>query len=189
MAKVDHFNLLGPIYDWIFRHRQDHQLVELVNLQTNESLLDVGGGTGRITILFTAISENLTIADSAANMIKKALEKDIDVVNTQSEHLPFASLVFDRIIMVDALHHVKNQKKSLQEMWRVLAPGGIIVIEEPDIRMFLVKLLALGEKLLLMRSHFLHPRKIIDYCNFGGQSEVDVYADKGMVWISVRKPY
>jgi demethylmenaquinone methyltransferase/2-methoxy-6-polyprenyl-1,4-benzoquinol methylase len=121
-------------------------------------------------------------------MIKKALEKGIDAVNTESEHLPFEPQIFERIIMVDALHHVKDQEKSLQEMWRVLAPGGKIVIEEPDIRLFVVKLLALGEKLLLMRSHFLDPHQIATLCRFNRQAEVSVVADKGMVWITVCKP-
>jgi len=41
------------------------------------------------------------------------------------------------------------------ELWRVLAPGGRILIVEPDIRKVYAKLIAIGEKLLLMRSHFL----------------------------------
>ena len=45
-------------------------------------------------------------------------------------------------------------------MFRVLKPGGLLVIEEPDIRTFGVKLIAIAEKLLLMRSHFLAPEEI-----------------------------
>ena len=59
--------------------------------------------------------------------------------------------------MVDALHHVIHQGQTAREMYRVLKPGGRIVIEEPDIRKFGVKLIAVAEKLLLMRSHFLSP--------------------------------
>jgi demethylmenaquinone methyltransferase/2-methoxy-6-polyprenyl-1,4-benzoquinol methylase len=43
---------------------------------------------------------------------------------------------------------------------RVLEPEGRSVIEEPDIRTFGVKLVALAEKILLMRSHFLSPIQI-----------------------------
>ncbi len=57
--------------------------------------------------------------------------------------------------MVNALHHVCNQQETVNELWRTLQPGGRIVIEEPDVRTFAVKLFALGEKLALMRSHFL----------------------------------
>ena len=62
--------------------------------------------------------------------------------------------------MIDALHHVINQRQTGKELWRVLAPGGRLVIVEPDIHKFSVKMLALGEKLLLMRSHFLTGEEI-----------------------------
>jgi demethylmenaquinone methyltransferase/2-methoxy-6-polyprenyl-1,4-benzoquinol methylase len=48
----------------------------------------------------------------------------------------------------------------VRELVRVLAPGGRLVVEEPDIAHWGVKLVALGEKLLLMRSHFYAPEAI-----------------------------
>ena len=62
--------------------------------------------------------------------------------------------------MVDALHHVLDQQQTGNELWRVLTPGGRLVIVEPDIHKFSVKMLALGEKMLLMRSHFLSGEEI-----------------------------
>ncbi len=56
--------------------------------------------------------------------------------------------------MMDALHHMSFQKQAIGELWRVLKPGGRIVIIEPDIRRFVVKLIAIGEKIILMESHF-----------------------------------
>jgi len=62
--------------------------------------------------------------------------------------------------MVDALHHVADYHWTLDEIWRVLKPSGRIVIEEPDIRTFTTKIMALFEKLALMRSHFISPMRI-----------------------------
>jgi ubiquinone/menaquinone biosynthesis C-methylase UbiE len=64
------------------------------------------------------------------------------------------------VVMVDALHHVSNQCLTVNELWRVLAPGGRIVIIEPDIDKPVTKLIALIEKILMMRSHFLSGEKI-----------------------------
>jgi demethylmenaquinone methyltransferase/2-methoxy-6-polyprenyl-1,4-benzoquinol methylase len=86
--------------------------------------------------------------------------------------------------MVDALHHVIHHADSAREMFRVLKPGGVLVIEEPDIRTFGVKLIALGEKLLLMRSHFLTPDQILGLFPDG---EKTVKAKDGNAWVIVKK--
>jgi demethylmenaquinone methyltransferase/2-methoxy-6-polyprenyl-1,4-benzoquinol methylase len=66
----------------------------------------------------------------------------------------------DRILMVDAFHHLLDQVQTVRELARVLSPGGRLVIQEPDIRHWAVKLVALGEKILLMRSHFYSAQEI-----------------------------
>ena len=74
--------------------------------------------------------------------------------------------------MIDALHHVCDQQQTANELWRVLKPGGRIIIEEPDIHHWAVKLVALGEKLALMRSHFLDSEGIIALFNdYPGQKK------------------
>ena len=69
-------------------------------------------------------------------------------------------------------------------MFRVLKPGGVLVIEEPDIRTFGVKLIALAEKLLLMRSHFLAPDGIMKLFDVG---EIETKSADGTAWVIVKK--
>jgi demethylmenaquinone methyltransferase/2-methoxy-6-polyprenyl-1,4-benzoquinol methylase len=88
--------------------------------------------------------------------------------------------------MVDALHHVSDQFKTAEELWRILAPGGRIVIEEPDISSFRIKLVAIGEKLALMRSHFLAPTQIADLFHFAN-ANVQMINEGTIAWIIVEK--
>ncbi|MGD0877948.1 MAG: methyltransferase domain-containing protein [Anaerolineales bacterium] len=88
-------------------------------------------------------------------MNHRAADKGLPTVCAQAEFLPFSSGSFERVIMVDALHHVFDQRQSAYELFRVLVPGGRIVIVEPDIHQFIVRVIAIFEKALLMRSHFL----------------------------------
>jgi hypothetical protein len=68
------------------------------------------------------------------------------------------------------------------------APGGQIIIEEPDIRNFAVKLIALGEKLLLMRSHFHRPEVIAEMGLRNEGAEVQIQRKNGNAWIIINKP-
>ena len=65
-----------------------------------------------------------------------------------------------------------------------LVKGGVLVIEEPDIRTFGVKLIAIAEKLLLMRSHFLAPDAILKLFPSG---ETQVKTVDGTAWVIIKK--
>ncbi|MFZ5909301.1 MAG: class I SAM-dependent methyltransferase [Chloroflexota bacterium] len=105
--------------------------------------------------------------DVSAVWDAKARQKDgLRPVCSHTEKLPFDDETFARIIMVDALHHVIDQRGTLDELWRTLQTGGKLVIEEPDLRLFGVKLLAIAEKLALMRSHFLSPPRIAELLSY-----------------------
>jgi demethylmenaquinone methyltransferase/2-methoxy-6-polyprenyl-1,4-benzoquinol methylase len=69
-------------------------------------------------------------------------------------------------------------------MLRVLKPGGRLVIEEPDIRTLGVKLIAVAEKLLMMRSHLLAPGQIK---SLFPNSKTRIIAEDSSAWIVVEK--
>jgi ubiquinone/menaquinone biosynthesis C-methylase UbiE len=161
MPIFDHFGLLAPYYDQIFEPRSKEDWLRLLCLPVEGTLLDIGGGTGRVSQHLCDQVLMSVLVDPSAEMLSQASDKRcLDRARAGAESLPFTDGAFECIIMVDALHHVEDQTQTLAEMWRVLKVGGRILIEEPDIRHFTIKLLALGEKLLLMRSHFLSPEAI-----------------------------
>jgi ubiquinone/menaquinone biosynthesis C-methylase UbiE len=187
MSAFDHFNFFGPIYDFIFGRSEDQAMVRLCEATREHGLLDVGGGTGRVTVLFKDIAKEIFIVDSSLGMLNEAQGKALRTLNAYSEELPIATAAFERVIMVDALHHVQDQEKTLKEIWRVLSPGGRAVIEEPDIHNFWVKLVALAEKVALMRSKFVAPESIIAMCQFEGLESYELIKEKGIVWIILNK--
>jgi SAM-dependent methyltransferase len=162
MNLVDHFGLLAPIYERFIKPRPPEWLWKVADLPTDGTLLDAGGGTGRVAQFFVDKAAQVVVADLSFNMLQQANSKlNLRTVCTHTENLPFPDNHFSRVIMVDALHHVCDQAATTKEMWRVLEPGGRIVIEEPDVRETPVKFIALAEKLALMRSHFLTPVEIM----------------------------
>ncbi len=159
--RFDHFGFIAPLYNRQSVYSSLEMIVETGNFPADGRLLDVGGGTGRVAEALGGHAKQIIVADPSFGMLKFAASKPgLQTAAAFSERLPFADDFFQRVIMVDALHHVVNQNETAHELVRVLKPGGRIVIEEPNIRTMGVKLVALFEKLLLMRSHFLSPSEI-----------------------------
>lgn len=161
MPENNHFEIIAPIYERVIRNNGKKPYIKLLELPVDGKLLDAGGGTGRISADLSTYVQTVIVVDSVWGMLLEAKKKHVlNPLCSYVEGLPFEKNSFERIIMVDALHHVRDQKGTLAELWRVLAPGGILLIEEPDIRSGPVKLIAFMEKILLMRSHFLRAESI-----------------------------
>ena len=155
------FDLLAPLYDRVIGFDTTQDLIPLLQLQGTERLLDAGGGTGRIARLIAPYVQETWIADLSIPMLHQARDKQVArLVNTSTSALPYANGTFDRILVVDALHHFPDQPGTIEELWRVLTPGGRVVIEEPNIHKLGVKLMAIGEKIAMMGSHVNSPEDI-----------------------------
>lgn len=181
----DHFDFIAPVFARV-GYSSLEKMLEVAELPISGRLLDAGGGTGRVSGLLREHAGKVVIADPSLGMLRQADRTQLGLACSNSEALPFPSDSFERIIMVDALHHVIDQRHTAREMYRVLKPGGRIVIEEPDIRHFGVKLIALGEKLLLMRSHFLSPQRIVKLFSFDS-AKTTIHATDGNAWVVIEK--
>src|SRR3990170_8594256 len=187
MPLFDHFDFLAPLYEAFIPPKDPQELWALVDLPTSGALLDAGGGTGRVAQFMSGKANPVVVADLSCKMLAEARQKDgLRPVCSHTETLPFPDETFARIIMVDALHHVCDQRATVDELWRTLQPGGRLVIDEPDVRAFVVKLIALGEKLALMRSHFFSPPRIAELFRY---PNARVRAEKGKfnAWVIVEK--
>ena len=185
--RLDHFGFLAPFYERFIQPRFPEKLITLLRMPASGSILDAGGGTGRVAQHLCAPNLRIWVADESLAMLCEAASKTgLRPVSSHIENAPFADSAFERILMVDALHHVANQAQTARELWRLLKPGGRIVIEEPDVRAFSVKLIAVAEKLALMRSHFLAPQQIASLFHFSG-AQVHIEADESTAWVIVDK--
>ena len=69
-------------------------------------------------------------------------------VRGRSEDLPFSDASHDLVLCVHAFHHFKEQEKSVDEMFRVLAPGGRVFFEDLDASRNASKIITFVENLL-----------------------------------------
>jgi demethylmenaquinone methyltransferase/2-methoxy-6-polyprenyl-1,4-benzoquinol methylase len=187
MATFNHFDFLAPFYNRFIKPSDPARFCAIAGLPISGNLLDAGGGTGRKSYPLMKMVKNIIIADSSMGMLSQASNKTgLVTVCSESEELPFVNETFERVIMVDAFHHVNNYRATANELWRVVKPGGRIVIEEPDIRSMPVKIIAIIEKLALMRSHFISPLEIADTFHYEN-AEVQIEVDDAIAWIVIKK--
>jgi len=183
----DHFDLLAPLYEKVIPPAAIESMLRELEPGPSCRLLDAGGGTGRVSGFLQEHVGSVVLSDISMGMLREAATKvDLRPTRALTECMPFAGAFFDCILMVDALHHVNDQAQTARELWRIIKPGGRIVIQEPDIRKFAVKLIAFAEKLALMRSHFLGPDAIANLFPFD-DADVDVHAEDFNLWVVVKK--
>lgn len=99
--------------------------------KTEYFILDYGCGPGSLTIELSKRLESKRIY--ACDVIKPKIADDINFeLIYDGQILPYKNHTFDTIICMMVLHHVKDIKNALKELYRILKPGGYIIIREHD---------------------------------------------------------
>ena len=112
-----------------------NMLLEKADFHSKESVvLELGAGTGKFTRqLERALKGTQTkiIAseplDSMREQLVKAIEEGIEVLGCQAESIPLSDQTVDLVIAAQAFHWFANNK-ALQEIHRVLKPGGNLAL-------------------------------------------------------------
>ncbi|MCL4561717.1 MAG: class I SAM-dependent methyltransferase [Chloroflexi bacterium] len=187
MPLLKHFNWIAPHYEAWIGADGNNPIATLAALPTPGRLLDAGGGTGRVSNYLRDLAGQVVVADESFGMLHQAVALHaLPAAEAEVEALPFPAASFDRILMVDAFHHLRDQRQTAGELWRVLAEGGRIVIEEPDVRKLSVKLTAIAEKLLLMRSHIWKAEDIRElFDNLGAATRL--HQEGFRIWVIAEK--
>lgn len=99
------------------------------------SILDLGCGTGALTQLVARKHPDCHLVgiDISSNMVtqaRKNLGSHIEVIEANSNSLPFPNETFNIVYCNDSFHHYPDPYQVIDEVWRVLQRGGVFVIGE-----------------------------------------------------------
>ncbi len=115
--------------------------VEQAAVRRGQRVLDLAGGTGDLALRFlrqVGASGQVVLADINASMLREGRRRLVDagvagnlaIAQVDAEQLPFADLSFDCITIAFGLRNVTDKMRALESMWRVLKPGGRLLILE-----------------------------------------------------------
>ena len=131
------FRWLTPLYDpllkWIMREETfKRRLTSQTNIQPGMTVLDLGCGTGTLTLMIKRAHPNADVTglDGDPQVLDIARDKSRGV-NIQwdeglASSLPYPDSVFDRVVTSLVIHHLVTDDKRLafKEIYRVLKPHG-----------------------------------------------------------------
>ena len=98
-----------------------------------DRVLELGCGTGIFSAMIAERAKHLTATDFSARMLEQATRRlaGYENVGIQTEdacHTSFPDDSFSAVLTVNLLHHAHAPATVVQECWRVLVPGGRLVV-------------------------------------------------------------
>lgn len=127
--KYDRTNaVLSAGNSWIWRL----QTVRALAPAAGERILDVAAGTGTSSAAIARSGAEVVAVDFSPGMIEIGRRKHpaVEFVEGDAMSLPFSANEFDAVTVSFGLRNVEDPRKALKEMYRVVKPGGRIVICE-----------------------------------------------------------
>lgn len=115
--------------------------IDCAGARAGQKILDLGGGTGDLTAKFSRIvgdQGRVVLADINNSMLNVGRDKlrdsgivdNVHYVQANAEELPFPDNYFDCITISFCLRNVTDKDKAIRSMFRVLKPGGRLLILE-----------------------------------------------------------
>jgi len=97
-------------------------------------VLDVGCAGGLIALMLQRLGHRVAAVELNGPMAREARRRGVDVVQQDLERaLPFRSCSFDAVHACEIIEHLYDTKGFLEEVNRVLVPGGVLVISTPNL--------------------------------------------------------
>ncbi len=120
-------------------HQLRDRVVELACPRAQDTVVDLGSGTGLLSLAFAARAERVYAVDKSRVMNEylrvKAHSAGLDNLNTvlaSAVSLPLVDAVADIVVSNYCLHELRHSEKrmALAEARRVLKPGGVLVVSD-----------------------------------------------------------
>lgn len=107
----------------------------LLHLTPKIKIADLGAGEGLISQLLARRAEEVVCIDNSPKMVEfgRELAAKNEFTNLRYElgdieEVPLKDKTFDLVLLSQALHHAQHPERALAEAYRILKPGGEVII-------------------------------------------------------------
>jgi len=145
------------------RHDECHRTSKLYTLRLiprdrKMKILDVGCGTGNNSFYMQNLGHEMTGCDISNVALKKYWHRHHEAVQCNlNQGIPFSEKCFDMVFASEVIEHLYDPLLFAAECFRILKPGGMLLISTPNSAFWIYRLFALFGKTL---SDLQHPGHI-----------------------------
>lgn len=120
-----------------YQSKEFQVTLALHKLKPNSLVLDLGGGNGIVSLAWHWAGHRAILVEpdpdpivgtGAIHPLLETGEYNINIASAFSENLPFPDGMFDIFYARQVLHHVTSLEQTCSEAYRVLKPGGLLII-------------------------------------------------------------
>jgi demethylmenaquinone methyltransferase/2-methoxy-6-polyprenyl-1,4-benzoquinol methylase len=138
---ANRYDLMNDLMSMGIHRLWKRYTIELSGVRAGQQVLDLAGGTGDLAARFSRLvgkRGNVVLGDINDNMLKVGRDRLLDqglagnlhYVQANAEVLPFPANHFDCITIAFGLRNVTDKDRALADMYRVLKPGGRLLVLE-----------------------------------------------------------
>ena len=135
------YDVMNDLMSFGIHRLWKRQTIASSGVRKGHYVLDLAGGTGDLTAKFSQLvgeTGQVILGDINSSMLKVGREKlrnlgrvgNIEYVQMNAEALPFPDNSFDLITIAFGLRNVTDKDKALRSMYRILKPGGRLLVLE-----------------------------------------------------------
>ena len=112
------------------------QLAEACDLRWDERVLDVAAGNGNATLAAARRGCDVISTDYVEALLERGAARAraerlrVGFQTADAESLPFENASFDAVFDLADLHNFEDWPVGVRQLHRVLAPGGLLILEE-----------------------------------------------------------
>jgi len=138
---AEHYDLMNDLMSFGMHRLWKRFTLSQSQVRSGQRVLDVAGGTGDLTRVFAekvGKKGRVVLADINDKMLLQGRERllnqgvigNVTYVQADAEQLPFPADYFDCISIAFGLRNVTDKAAALRSMYRVLKPGGKVLVLE-----------------------------------------------------------
>ncbi|MGD2112445.1 MAG: bifunctional demethylmenaquinone methyltransferase/2-methoxy-6-polyprenyl-1,4-benzoquinol methylase UbiE [Gammaproteobacteria bacterium] len=138
---ADSYDLMNDLMSFGIHRLWKRHAINMAGIRPGQHILDLAGGTGDLTRLMaprTGPDGHVVLSDINAAMLNKGrrtlldsgISGNVTFALANAEQLPFPARCFDLITIAFGLRNITDKQQALQEMQRVLRPGGRLLVLE-----------------------------------------------------------